>query len=267
MNQYLLPLEKNERLNPVTHLHTYRHPDIARLASPGQFVSVRASLGTDPLLRRPFSFCTADRETGRFTILIKVIGPGTRLLADMAPGTKVDMLAPLGHSFQWKGAKRLLLIAGGVGVAPLLFLAREVHETYPDCRAGQRSEVRPEIIFCYGARTAAEFVLLDQIERVVDRLILTTDDGSQGAREFVTQAAERFFEPHVSIFTCGPNPMMNDLLKRMRRAGLEGQASLENQMGCSIGACLGCVVTTRKGYRRVCCEGPVMPTEIFETIG
>lgn len=266
MNKYLLPLVKNERLAPGAYLHTYRQSEIAREARPGQFVSILPSHGTDPLLRRPFSICTVDREAGTFTALIKVIGPGTRLLAEMAPGTQVDMLAPLGLSFEWQGAKKMILVAGGVGVAPLLLLSQEVRETYPDC-GNHRSEVRPEIIFCYGARTASEFVLLDQIEPVVDKLVLTTDDGSRGTKEFVTQAAERFFAEGVSIFTCGPNPMMNDLLIRMRRVGLEGQASLENQMGCSIGACLGCVVTTRQGYRRICCEGPVLPTEVLETIG
>lgn len=266
MNKYLLTLEKNERLNANSYLHTYRNTEIAKQARPGQFISIRPSLANDPLLRRPFSICTADRETGEFTALIKVIGPGTRLLADMAPGMHVDLLAPLGLHFEWQGAKKMLLVAGGVGVAPLLFLAREVRETFPDCGA-HRSEVRPEIIFCYGARTAAEFVLLDQVEPVVDQLVLTTDDGSRGKREFVTQAAERHFTEDVSIFTCGPNPMMNDLLKRMRARGLEGQVSLENQMGCTLGACLGCVVSTREGYKRVCCEGPVMPTEILETIG
>ena len=177
----------------------------------------------------------------------------------MKPGTKVDMLAPLGLSFEWRGAKKMILVAGGVGVAPLLLLAQEVREAAPD--------PAPEIIFCYGARSGKEFVLLDRIKPLVDKLVLTTDDGSLGTKEFCTQAAERYFEPGVSVFTCGPNPMMNDLLRRLRKAGLEGQASLENQMGCGIGACQGCVVTTRQGYRRICCEGPVVPTEILETIG
>jgi dihydroorotate dehydrogenase electron transfer subunit len=122
-------------------------------------------------------------------------------------------------------------------------------------------------MFCYGARTAGDFVLLDRIEPLVDQLVLTTNDGSKGTKEFVTEAAERYFAPGVSIFTCGPNPMMDDLLRRMRRHGLEGQVSLENQMGCGIGACQGCVVTTREGYRRICCEGPVLPTTVLDSIG
>lgn len=267
MNKYIVPLIANEELVPGSRLHTYANAEIARVARAGQFVSILSSAGTDPLLRRPFSICTVDREAGTFTVLIKVIGPGTELLAAMSAGTKVDMLAPLGLHFEAKGAKKAILVAGGVGVAPLLLLAQELHEAFPDCKPGQRSEARPEIIFCYGARNAREFVLLDQIEPLVDKLVLTTDDGSRGTKEFCTQAAERFFEPGVSIFTCGPNPMMNDLLKRMRKAGLEGQVSLENQMGCTIGACIGCVVTTRVGYRRICCEGPVLPTEILDAIG
>lgn len=259
MNKYIVPLVKNTRVGPGAHLHTYRHEAIAREARPGQFINALPGPGHDPLLRRPFSVCTTDPDFGEFTALIKVVGPGTRMLAEMNPGAEVDILAPLGLAFEWAGARTMLLVAGGVGVAPLLLLAQEVRRANP--------EPRPEIVFCYGARTAAEFVLLNQIEPLVDQLILTTDDGSRGTKEFCTQAAERFFEPGVSIFTCGPNPMMNDLLARMRKAGLEGQVSLENQMGCGIGACQGCVVTTRTGYRRICCEGPVLPTECLDGIG
>lgn len=259
MNKYLLELEKNELLVPGSHLHTFRNAEIARQARPGQFVNILPSGGTDPLLRRPFSICTVDREADTFTALIKVVGPGTRLLGQMPPGTMVDMLAPLGLAFEWQPGGRMLLVAGGVGVAPLLLLSQEVRE--------RAAAEKTEIVFCYGARTAGDFVLLDRIAPLVDELVLTTNDGSKGTQEFVTEAAERYFASGVSIFTCGPNPMMDDLLKRMRRHGLEGQVSLENQMGCGIGACQGCVVTTREGYRRICCDGPVLPTTVLDSIG
>lgn len=260
MNKYVLRLEKNETLVRGSHLHTYACDEIARAARPGQFVNILPGGGTDPLLRRPFSICTVDRAAGTFTVLIKIVGPGTHLLGQMPPGTLVDMLAPLGLAFEWEPRGRMLLVAGGVGVAPLLLLSQEVREQAP-------SPGGPEIIFCYGARTAGDFVLLDRITPLVDQLVLTTNDGSRGTKEFVTEAAERYFAPGVSIFTCGPNPMMNDLLTRMRRRGLEGQVSLENQMGCGIGACQGCVVTTRQGYRRICCDGPVLPTTVLDSIG
>lgn len=259
MNEYILPLIHNEELSPGSYLHTYESPEIARAARPGQFVNILPSGGSDPLLRRPFSICTTDPEAGAFTVLIKVVGHGTRLLANLQPGAEVNMLAPLGLNFDWQGARRMLLVAGGVGVAPLLLLSQEVRRAAP--------EPRPEIIFCYGARSGREFVLLDRIRPLVDELVLTTDDGSMGTQEFCTQAAERYFTPETAVFTCGPNPMMDDLLKRMRRHGIEGQVSLENQMGCGIGACQGCVVTTREGYRRICCEGPVLPTTVLDHIG
>lgn len=259
MNQYLAPLIANDRLAPETYLQTYENREIAKSAHAGQFINILAGSSSDPLLRRPFSVCTVDREAGTFTALIKVVGSGTRMLADMSPGAKVDMLAPLGLSFQWRESSKMLLVAGGVGVAPLLLLCQEVAEA--------NLAERPEIVFCYGARTESDFVLLDQIEPLVDELILTTEDGSRGTKEFCTQAAERCFSREASVFTCGPNPMMGDLLRRMREQGLEGQASLENQMGCGIGACQGCVVTTREGYRRICCEGPVLPTELLEASG
>ena len=256
MRQALVELIGNEILAPGTCLHTYRDAEIAREAQPGQFINVRPSLGNDPLLRRPLSICSVDREAETFTVLIKEVGMGTRLLLAMRPGERLDMLAPLGTIFDWQGAGRLLLVAGGVGVAPMLFTALEARMV-PD---------RPEVIFCYGARSAADFVLLERIEPLVDRLVLTTNDGSRGERGFITEAAERFFTPEARILTCGPNPMMNDLLRRMRAAGLEGQVSLENQMGCGIGACQGCVVPTRRGFIRICIEGPVMDTGMLDAI-
>lgn len=271
MKKYLVPLLTTETLAPEAYLQTYEQPEIAEAARPGQFVNILPRDSSDPLLRRPFSICTVDRGRGLFTVLIKVVGPGTRAIVETREGANVDMLAPLGLSFEWEGdgegvdagdrtaAGKMILVAGGVGVAPLLLLCQKVRE--------QAKNPAPEIIFCYGARTAEEFVLLDRIEPLVDRLVLTTDDGSRGTKEFCTQAAERHFSTGCRILTCGPNPMMNDLLTRMRAAGLEGQVSLENQMGCGIGACLGCVVTTREGYRRICCEGPVLKTELLDSIG
>ncbi|HOE96045.1 MAG TPA: dihydroorotate dehydrogenase electron transfer subunit [Candidatus Sumerlaeota bacterium] len=260
MKQVSVELIRNETLIPGTVLHHYRDAEIAATARPGQFVNIRPGYGSDPLLRRPFSICTVDRSAGTFTVLIKEVGAGTRMLLALRPGARVDMLAPLGRSFAWDGARRLLLVAGGVGVAPLLFVANEA-------RARETgTEPAPEVIFCYGARTAGDFVLLDQIRPVASRLVLTTNDGSLGEAGFVTAAAERFFTPETTILTCGPNPMMDDLLRRMRTAGLEGQVSLENQMGCGIGACQGCVVPTRRGYVRICCEGPVLRTDELDEI-
>lgn len=260
MKQYLLELIDNRPLAEGVILQTFHEPAIAAAARPGQFVNVRTTGLSDPLLRRPFSIASTNPAAGTFEVLIKVIGPGTRLLAEMKPGAPVDMLAPLGKSFDWAGAHKIMLVAGGVGVAPMLFLAEMAR------REQAAGAPAPEIIFCYGARTAAEFVLLDRIEPLVDRLVLSTNDGSRGERGFVTEAAERLFTPGLAIFTCGPNPMMDDLLRRMRKAGLEGQVSLENTMGCGIGACQGCVVPTRRGYIRICCEGPVLPTTMFDAI-
>lgn len=262
MNRHLVPLLRNDRLNETSVLHTYESAAIAREAEPGQFVHILVAPGAGPLMRRPFSVCETDRAAGTFTVLIKAVGIGTRLLADMAPGAVGDMLAPLGTRFDAAGARRMLMVGGGVGVAPLLFLAGVVREKERRDAATDRAE----IVFCYGARSSRDFVLLDRIRPLVDRLELATDDGSLGTKGTCTEVAEREFAADTAIFTCGPNPMMNDLLKRMRRAGVEGQVSLENRMGCGIGACQGCVVPTRGGYRRVCNEGPVMSSAAFDEI-
>ena len=250
-------------LGATANLLTFSAPDWARGAEPGQFVHIRTGEGGAPLLRRPVSICTTDLETGTFSLLIQVVGPGTQWLATRRPGTRVDMLGPLGRSFVWrrKGAappSRLMLVGGGVGVAPLLFLAQTVRRACP--------AAPPEILFFYGARTVEQFVMLDRIEPLVDELVLATEDGSRGEKGFVTESAERRFTPETQVMTCGPNPMMNDLLARMRRAGLEGQVSLEAMMACGVGACQGCATPTRTGYARVCCEGPVFPTERFDRI-
>jgi dihydroorotate dehydrogenase electron transfer subunit len=270
MKQYQCEMLATRTLAPGTVLQTYAGPEIARAARPGQFVNIRPSSGTDPLLRRPISICTVDRLAGTFALLIKEAGEGTRMLCALRPGTRVDMLAPLGVGFQWRPGGRMILVAGGVGVAPMLFLAREVRAAeraaWPEVE-GNSARHESEIVFCYGARSKNDFVLLDDIRAHADRVILTTVDGSAGEQGFVTPAAERMFVPGAQIFTCGPNPMMDDLLARMRRTGLEGQVSLENQMGCGIGACQGCVVPTRQGYVRICCDGPVLTTEMLENIG
>ncbi|MCH8332995.1 hypothetical protein IIC65_03600, partial [Candidatus Sumerlaeota bacterium] len=188
MNKFLLPLVRNESLAPGSFLLTFECAEIAAEARAGQFVGMLPSHSSDPLLRRPFSICTVDRDKGEFTVLIKVIGPGTRMLSEIALGASVDMLAPLGLHFEWQDARRMLLVAGGVGVAPLLLLCQEVREALSNAKpsaARARSAadatnaaLRPEIVFCYGARTASEFVLLDRIEPLVDRPVLTPDDGS-----------------------------------------------------------------------------------------
>ncbi|MBN1868096.1 dihydroorotate dehydrogenase electron transfer subunit [Candidatus Sumerlaeota bacterium] len=259
----LLELAASKPLNASTCLLTFRiESDVAASCRPGQFFNFRPLDSTAPLLRRPISICdarpdAAHSDAGEIDFLVKIVGEGTRLLAVQAPGTTVDVVGPLGNPFTPDPTRPSLLIAGGVGVAPLHFLARSL----PAHGGGDAP-----ITFCYGARTQRDFVLLDRIERATSDLILATEDGSLGHKGLVTEIAEPFLADGTQIFVCGPSPMMNAMLPLLRERGLTAQLSLENQMGCGVGACQGCVVPGRQGHIRVCCDGPVVSSEDLESV-
>jgi len=152
-----------------------------------------------------------------------------------------------------------LLVAGGVGVAPLHFLAAQAR------RARRAGADGPRVVFAYGARDSNGLALSDEIEQIVDELIISTEDGSRGRKGLVTDLLGPSLDAGCEVYCCGPRPMIAAVLRLMRQRGIEkGWFSLENQMGCGVGVCLGCVVPTRRGYLRVCCDGPVLPAEILD---
>ncbi|NQU44543.1 dihydroorotate dehydrogenase electron transfer subunit [bacterium] len=254
-----MELKRNVPLNPKTHLLTFGLDGVVcRACRPGQFFNLRALDSTSPLLLRPISICDARAEDEEIDFLLQVIGEGTRQLSQLGVGSRILAVGPLGTAFEVDPARPALIVAGGVGVAPVHFLARRMR--------AEAVQGAGRIVFCYGARTEADFVLLDRIEKVADELVLTTEDGTRGERGFVTTAATAHLGPDVQIVSCGPPAMMNALLGPMRERGLEGQFSLENQMGCGVGACMGCVVPGREGMIRVCCDGPVVATELLDRV-
>lgn len=215
-------------------------------SQPGQFVNIRPTAGSDPLVRRPFSIFNQDETV--IELVIKVIGRGTRLIAAFEPGP-VDMLAPLGKGFTVTTGKHALLVGGGVGNAPLYYLARKLKD------AGNR------VTFIYGARSEEFIYLEDRFEGTADRLVITTDDGSRGQKGFVTTFAEEILhgkETIDQVYTCGPTPMMAALSNVCSNMQIPVEASLENYFGCGIGLCSGCTVETTAGQKRACVEGPVM---------
>jgi dihydroorotate dehydrogenase electron transfer subunit len=291
-----LRLLRNEPLTADASLLTFALPlGLALGCRPGQFFNLRPLDSTAPLLRRPISICDVRPKENEVDFLIQVIGDGTRLLCETRPGAEVDAVGPLGTSFQTDPARPALMVAGGVGVAPLYFLARQMrreaaaqdsadgtgsvfvrarpcssnNESFSGAGpagGGAHSAASPSITFCYGARSASHLVLLDRIEREVSRLVLATEDGSRGAKGLVTDAARDLLQPGAQIFVCGPPAMMQTVLVMMRERGLEGQFSLENQMGCGVGACMGCVVPSRGGFLRVCCDGPVVQSQMLDSV-
>lgn len=257
-----LELKRSVALNRRTHLLTLDlGADRAARCRPGQFFNIRVLDSSDPLLRRPISICDARPEDGEMDLLVRVVGKGTETLVGRRRGTAIDAVGPLGRWFEADPSRPALMIAGGVGVAPLYSLTRWLR------RRARETDGEPRAIrFCYGARTAGEFVLLDEIGRAGADLILTTEDGTRGARCCVTAAAEALLDEGCQIFVCGPSPMMNATLRLLQDRGLRGQLSLENQMGCGVGACQGCVVPGREGHLRVCSDGPVVWSDALESV-
>jgi len=215
------------------------------VGEPGQFVMIRGAWGAHPVLPRAFSLVEAG---DRGAVLVREVGEGTRLLAAMRPGDPLTVLGPLGTSFRDpEGGRRPVLVAGGVGVAPLVFLAERL----------ARRGARP--LFLYGARTASELVLRDRIERAGE-LAVTTEDGSAGEAGLVTAPLARVLrdDPAAAIYSCGPHRMLEAVADAAREAGAPCQVALESPMACGMGTCKGCaVIAPDGGFRYVCTDGPV----------
>ncbi len=222
-----------------------RSPEIARRASPGQFVNIRCGEGCLPLLRRPFSISRTDGDV--IELMFNVIGGGTRMLASKDSGDSVDVLGPLGVPFEIQGEyQRALLVGGGLGVAPFPFLTDAL-----------RGEMK-EIVTFVGARTSAQLT-----ERHLQNVRVATDDGSKGFRGTVVDLLREFLldVPPVrfKVFGCGPTKMLKALSNLASSVGVDCELSLEGDMACGMGICQGCPVERSDGtkkYSLVCTEGP-----------
>ena len=213
---------------------------------PGQFVEIRVDGSPTTFLRRPISINFVDQEQNELWLLVAAIGDGTRRLAALQPGDTLNCLLPLGHGFTMPASKdeRILLVGGGVGVAPLLYMGAVM----------QRMGCEPT--FLLGARTAKDLLMLDMFKRY-GRVCVTTEDGSEGEKGFVTNHPLLQKEQFTRIATCGPTPMMKAVARYARQSETDCEVSLENLMACGLGACLCCVEKTTEGNLCVCKEGPV----------
>ena len=252
MATFTATLLENERLGDKTFVLHLGGCEALAACEPGQFVMLRGEWGRDPLLPRAFSVMSVSAE-GVAEILVKTVGRGTALLDVARPGARFQVLGPLGTSFPTPSAERSdWLVAGGVGLAPLLFQLERA------AAAG----CAPEARLFYGGRSAGDLVLLDRIERTGARVHLATDDGTRGARGRVVSLLEpeleKVSEP-PTILACGPDPMLVALARLARPRRIPTWLSLEGEMACGIGVCLGCAVAcATKPYRYTCTEGPVM---------
>lgn len=237
---------ENERIAEGVGLLVLESPRIARTVRPGQFIHLRIARGTDFILRRPFSVHRARGD--RLEILYQVLGVGTRALSLAAAGTEMDAIGPLGRGWDVPdGVAHALLVAGGLGAAPLGMLAEDL--------AGRGVAVTVAL----GAPTAERLVARALFERVARRVEVATDDGSAGERGFVTALVEGLIaadQPDI-VCVCGPEAMSRIVCAQVDAAGVACRVSLERLMACGIGACLSCVVSTRSGQQRACVDGPV----------
>ena len=232
-------LTENRALTDSVRRMTLRG-DTGAMTRPGQFVQVKVP---GLYLRRPISVCDWDGES--LTLVYKVVGQGTEAMAAMTPGGTLDLLTGLGNGFDIaRCGERPLLVGGGVGLPPLVGLCRRLIE----------SGRRPTVAAGFGS--AREVFLREEIEAMGAPFLLATVDGSAGARGLVTALMRG--ADFDSVCACGPLPMLRAVYDA---SDAPGQFSFEERMGCGFGACMGCTVRTRNGFKRICKDGPVLARE------
>ena len=235
-------VKENRQLNPDTFLLVVYSPEMPEI-EPGQFVNIKVEHSPATFLRRPISVHNVDPDEGLLYLLIKIAGQGTATLSKIKAGEKLNIILPLGNHFSLPDTGKCLLVGGGVGIAPLLHLAKEL----------KAKGVTPVVLI--GTRTASDIVLKEEYEKYAT-VYYTTEDGSYGEKGYPTQHSllKAKFD---HLFCCGPEPMMKAVARYAYENKIECEVSLENKMACGIGACLCCVNDTKEGHKCVCIDGPV----------
>jgi dihydroorotate dehydrogenase electron transfer subunit len=247
MKKYILDLKVKqvEQIHQRYVLIKLTHENTLPEMLPGQFVEVRVDGSPSTFLRRPISINFVDRENNELWLLVATVGDGTKQLAKLKFGDVLNCVLPLGNGFTpAKQGEKVLLVGGGVGVAPLLYMGAEM----------KRQGIEPT--FLLGARTANVLLMLPIFNKY-GRAYVTTEDGSMGEKGFVTNHSILNQEHFDRISTCGPTPMMKAVARYARQNNVDCEASLENLMACGLGACLCCVEKTTEGNLCVCKDGPV----------
>ena len=221
-------------------------PDKLPLMSPGQFCEVKVDKEPGVYLRRPFSIHNVDYESNTLSLLIKAVGKGTTVLSGLSKGEIINIVYPLGNGFSLTKEPKVLLVGGGCGVAPLLFLAKTFN----------KMGIKPIVLV--GGKTEEDVPQIEAYQAVAETFV-STEDGSSGEKGLVTQHS--LFKTRLAefkrIYTCGPEGMMKAVSKAAEALEIPCEVSLENTMACGIGACLCCVTETTEGHKCVCTEGPV----------
>ena len=248
MKKYILDLTVTENLRLHANYVLLKLTSSSLLPEmlPGQFAEIRVDGSPATFLRRPISINYIDKERNEVWFLIQLVGEGTKHLGEAKIGDKINVILPLGNSFTMpqKTSNKLLLVGGGVGTAPMLYLGQQL------AAKGHKPT------FLLGARSDKDLLQLEQFTTYGD-VYTTTEDGSHGERGYVTQHSILNKVDFEQIYTCGPKPMMMAVAKYAQNHRIDCEVSLENTMACGIGACLCCVENTTEGHLCVCTEGPV----------
>lgn len=251
------PILANEEAGCNIWLMTVAAPQIAAAARPGQFVHVKVPGMEGHILRRPFGVYAADAQAGTVDMMYQVLGYGTNHMTSLAPGDAVEMIGPVGRGWQPpSNCKKALLVAGGVGSAPIHPLA---------CQLAAEGV---EVVSILGAQTAEALVARQRFEAALGCAPrCSTDDGSFGRAGFCTPLVQEALDeaaaagsPFDYVACCGPEPLMKLVAAMAEKAGVACEVSLERRMACGVGACLSCVVDTTAGKKRACVDGPVFPS-------
>ncbi len=248
MKKYILDLTVTENLRLHANYVLLKLTSSSLLPEmlPGQFAEIRVDGSPATFLRRPISINYIDKERNEVWFLIQLVGEGTKHLGEAKIGDNINVILPLGNSFTMpqKTSNKLLLVGGGVGTAPMLYLGQQL------AAKGHKPT------FLLGARSDKDLLQLEQFTTYGD-VYTTTEDGSHGERGYVTQHSILNKVDFEQIYTCGPKPMMIAVAKYAKSKGINCEVSLENMMACGIGACLCCVENTTEGHLCVCKEGPI----------
>lgn len=234
MKNVILTIESNECVGDGIYLMKLTG-DLSSIKNPGEFVEIKLD---NYYLRRPISVC--DYSESHLDLLYKVLGHGTKDMSTYKKGKELDVIVHLGNGFDINKAKKPLLIAGGIGIAPMFALARKFNEL----------DIKPTII--YGAASKKDIVLIEKLQEF-GNLILCSDDGTIGYKGNVVSYLKENNIEFDKYYACGPQVM----LKYLAMLTNQGYVSLEARMGCGFGACMGCSIQTTNGPKRVCKEGPV----------
>ena len=247
MNKEICPVISNDEITPGTYLMWLDSPEIARRAQPGQFVMI--ACGEETILRRPISVHSVDHD--KLGFLYAVVGKGTEWLTHLKKGDSADVLGLMGNGFSVvegpSGTLSFLMVAGGIGIAPLRYLIEKLKST---CR---------QIILLQGAATATKLYPKELLPPEVS-ITVATEDGSAGHKGMITDLIPAFATTADAVFACGPLPMLKHIAenqKTLKLADKPVSISMEMRMACGLGVCYGCTIRTKNGLKQVCKDGPV----------